>query len=342
MPDDYLWDPSGAPDLEIARLERLLSGFRHRGRPPLFAIPPAAPARTTDRAWPYPPAASLIAASLVLAVAALVLGVRPRAAAWTVTALDGRPVVDRLAVDRQGTLAVGQWLVTDASARATIDIDDVGSVEVAPNSRIRLVSAHPGDNRIALAHGTVRAMIFAPPRQFAIESASATAIDLGCVYTMQVGADGAGLLHVETGWVAFVNDGRESFVPAGASARTRQGFGPGTPYFEDADARLREALPRLDFEPANSPDRTAALEDVLDTARPRDGLTLWHLLFRVRPDERGRVFDRLAQLVPPGQGVTREGVLRGDRAMAEAWWDQLGLEPLSWWRVWERPWTGEK
>jgi hypothetical protein len=40
--------------------------------------------------------------------------------------------------------------------------------------------------------------------------------------------------------------------------------------------------------------------------------------------------------------VTRDGILRGNRAMLDAWWDQLGMEPLSWWREWERPWQGEK
>jgi len=62
----------------------------------------------------------------------------------------------------------------------------------------------------------------------------------------------------------------------------------------------------------------------------------------VTPDERARVFERLAALVPPGNSVTREGIVRGDREMLEAWWDELGLEPLSWWREWERPWPATR
>ena len=175
-------------------------------------------------------------------IGALLMGLRPRGAGWHVAVLEGRPTVGWFPLDTRGTLTVGQWLVTDASSRAQIDVGDIGSVEVAPNSRVRLVSARPADNRIELQLGRVRAMIFAPPRQFAVEAPSATAVNLGCVYTMQVTADGAGLLHVESGWVAFAHDGRESFVPAGASAQTRRGIGPGTPYFDDANPRLREAL----------------------------------------------------------------------------------------------------
>jgi hypothetical protein len=341
MHDDYLWDRSGEPDSDTVRLERALAAFRHRGGPPS-----AAAVERATRTFPsnagsrrYPVAAGLIAASLIAAIAILLAGVRHRGDAWQVAVLGGQPTVDRVAVDQRGMLSVGQWLVTDASSRAIIDVGDIGSVEVSPNSRVRLVSARPTDSRIELQRGLVRAMIFAPPRRFAVESPSGIAVDLGCVYTLQVEEDGAGLLHVESGWVAFAESGRESFVPAGASAETRPHFGPGTPYFDDASPRLRMGLSRLDFESASAAERAAALDSVLETARRRDGITLWHLLLRVRPDERGRVFDRLASLVPPGDGVTREGVLRGDREMLEAWWDELGLQPLSWWREWERPWT---
>lgn len=344
MHDDYLWDRSGEPDLEITRLERTLSAFRHRAAPPSSAAVERAVQthRSSAGSRRYPVAAGLIAASLIAAIATLLVGVRHSGDAWHVAVLDGRPTVDRVAVDRRGTLSVGQWLATDASSRAIIDIGDIGSVEVSPNSRVRLVSTRATDNRIELQHGLVRAMIFAPPRRFAVESPSAVAVDLGCVYTLQVEEDGAGLLHVESGWVAFAQGDRESFVPAGASAETRPHFGPGTPYFDDADPRLGMELSRLDFGSLTAAQRAASLDAVLQTARPRDGITLWHLLSRVSPEERGRVFDRLAALVPPADGVTREGILRGNREMLEAWWDELGLEPLSWWREWERPWPGTK
>ena len=53
-----------------------------------------------------------------------------------------------------------------------------------------------------------------------VDTPSATATDLGCVYTLHVDEDGTGMLSVAAGWVAFEFNGRESFVPAGASART--------------------------------------------------------------------------------------------------------------------------
>jgi len=57
----------------------------------------------------------------------------------------------------------------------------------------------------------------------------------------------------------------------------------------------------------------------LDQARPRDTLTLWHLLARVNGADRVRVYDKMAAFVPPPPGVTREGVLQLDQQMLETW-----------------------
>jgi hypothetical protein len=81
------------------------------------------------------------------------------------------------------------------------------------------------------------------------------------------------------------------------------------------------------------------LRTLLAESRPRDALTLWHLLSRVEEPKRGAVFDRLASLVPPPTGVTREGILRLDRGMLDRWWDALDLGNIWLWRHWERSWS---
>src|SRR5207249_4003754 len=102
---------------------------------------------------------------------------------------------------------------------------------------------------------------------------SATAADLGCAYTLEVDNAGRSLLHVTAGWVALQLKDRESIVPAGALCETRKGIGPGTPYFEDASERFRNALSKLDFEKETA----EVLGIVLAESRERDTLTLWHL-----------------------------------------------------------------
>jgi len=76
---------------------------------------------------------------------------------------------------------------------------------------------------------------------------------------------------------------------------------------------------KLDFENGGN----AALERVLSEAREKDSLTLWHLFPRVSGAGRGAVYDRLASLVPPPEGVSRAGVLRLEQPMLDLWRDRL-------------------
>jgi hypothetical protein len=213
----------------------------------------------------------------------------------------------------------------------------IGEVLVEPNTRLRLLEVGDQRQRLHLELGTVTAVILAPPRQFVVETPSAAAVDLGCAYTLEVDASGGALVTVLAGWVSFELRGRDAFIPAGARCATRPGIGPGTPYFTDASNAFKNALATLDV--ADDPTaRAAAFGEVLSEARREDAFTLWHLLARLRGADRERVYARLAALVPPPAGVTREGVMAGDRSMLDRWWNELGFGEMKWWRLWQRDW----
>jgi hypothetical protein len=112
---------------------------------------------------------------------------------------------------------------------------------------------------------------------------------------------------------------------------TRPGFGPGTPFQQDASAELRQALLAYDFGLADS----ASLVTILHQARNMDSITLWHLLFRTTGDARARVYDRLAFLVSPPKGVTRSGMLEGNPEMVNKWQKYLNLGNSPWWKFWQ-------
>jgi ferric-dicitrate binding protein FerR (iron transport regulator) len=116
--------------------------------------------------------------------------------------------------------------VTDSSSRASITLDETGRVEVDPGSRLRLVTNGPGRKRLSLERGTIHAVIWAPPGEFVVDTPSAVAVDLGCVYTLHVDDSGAGLLRTTMGWVGFKLNGHESFIPAGAICQTRPKIWP--------------------------------------------------------------------------------------------------------------------
>jgi FecR-like protein len=241
---------------------------------------------------------------------------------WQVTRLDGRPMIGKEAISHNGQLAVGDWLETDANSKAQIAVSSIGNVDIDENTRVRLLETQPTEHRLELARGKMSARIWAPPRLFFVDTPSAVAADLGCAYTLEVDDQGASKLQVTSGWVALELKDRESMVPAGASCDTQPGIGPGTPYFEDSSATFRESLKKVDFDP-DAAARRAALTSMLNDARPKDTLTLWHLLSRVEGDDRARVYEKMAALDPPPAGVTREGVLQLDEKMLELWREGL-------------------
>jgi hypothetical protein len=322
--NDYLWTAEGEPDPEVARLEALLSSHRHAGTLPPLPSREDAPRRRGRLILILQVLSAAACVALVVAAARYAVMAPP--SGWRVHALAGSPAV------------TGRMMMTDDASRARIEVGEIGEVEVDPNSRVRFLRPRADEHRMALDRGRIHARIWAPPGQFYVNTPAATAVDLGCAYTLQVDPEGWGVLHVDLGWVAFEYAGRESFIPKDAVCATRPGFGPGTPHYEDVGREVEEALTILDFSSTQDVRRTAALDTVLRRARARDGLTLWHLLSRGTPAERSRVYDAMAALVPPPAGVDRDSVLRGDRAALDAWWNALGLDSASWWRIWKAPW----
>jgi hypothetical protein len=355
MKDDYLWDGAGEPDPDVQKLENALGKFRHQGQAPEFPdVIPAPQPRFWQRVLPphwslgFGFAAATVALLLIAAFGILRWSQQRNAASepgWELERVAGTPRVESKLFGksaRSGSLGVGQTLVTDNRSQATISVAEIGTVNVQPNTRLRVLAGAQGRHQLALDRGTIEAFIWAAPGDFTVDTPSAVAVDLGCRYTLHVDDSGAGLLRTTLGWVGFKLNGREAFIPAGAVCATRAKVGPGTPYFEDASSSFRESLSRFDFGPGSQEERNAELDVILKEARPRDALTLWHLLVRVNQADRGRVYDRLAALVPPPTGVTRDGVLRLDQNMLDLWWNQLDLGDVSLWRTWERSWSSRK
>src|ERR1700686_4615402 len=349
MKDDFLWDRSGEPDPEVQKLETALGRYRQNQPAPSFEkiadIRPVKQGRSFFNLRCSYQLSAVAAVALLTATVFLVVRPKPTGNAgtsWAVARLEGTPRVGWHSVGEKSgpvRLGIGQTLVTDSSSRASITLDETGRVEIDAGSRLRLGTNGPARTRPSLGPGTIHATIWAPPGEFVVDTPSAVAVDLGCVYTLHVDDSGAGLLRTTMGWVGFKLNGRESFIPAGAVCRTQPKIGPGTPYFEDASASFRDALSKFDFAATTPEERNALLGILLVDARKNDALTLWHLLSRVSDANRPGVYDRLASLAPAPAGVTREGVLRLDRPMLDAWWSSFGFGDIYLWRTYERDWS---
>ena len=141
---------------------------------------------------------------------------------WTASHASGRACLPAT-----GRIAVGQTLATDEESRARLDVSTIGQVTVDPNTRVRLV-----ERAKAVTNWRSSAARCTPSSPHLPASSSSTrrrrrrpilVASTRCTSTRTA----PGCSAWTAGWVAFEYDGRESFVPAGASSRTDPRSGPG-------------------------------------------------------------------------------------------------------------------
>ncbi len=319
MSDDYLWDRSGEPDPEIVRLESLLGRYALRA-----GTAPVQPARRRRSAVVLALAASL---GIAIALGAFALRFRWRAGeAWPITEVSGAPTINGRVITAKARLGLGDELRTDARSRVTVEIARVGELVIAPNSTITLIQTRAGRHRMRLDRGHVSARMWAPPYTFSVYTPAGLASDVGCAFDLRYDG-GSGTVHVTSGWVDFDGEERSTLIPAGAIAELR-GRNPGAPYYTDATPAFRSALRAYD-------NGSGRIGPILASARPRDAMTLLHLLERAPREDRGPLFDALVRLAPPPAGVTRQGVLDRDLRMLDDWRHSLGLGGIKrWWLHW--------
>jgi ferric-dicitrate binding protein FerR (iron transport regulator) len=304
MSDDYLWDRSG-DDPDVAQLEQLLHGFGHRPSP----LPPLPP-RRGRRAWGV--VAAAVAAIAAVAVVVVVLrSRRPTPPAGCAAVKDGFAFVIAGGPGRcngvatsGGVLPVGAWLETPVGTTADVTVADIGAVALAGDSRLRLAATGAGQHRLELERGQLHAQVSAPPRLFVIDTPTATAIDLGCSYDLDV-RDGRTRLRVTGGVVMLDGQGRSAYVTVGTEVVTVPGRGPGTPVAIDASAALVTLIDRYD-----RGDRTA-LPAVLAAAGDRDTVMLWNLLANADADSRGAILARLDEWFPRPEWILEDDVVAG-------------------------------
>lgn len=359
-PSPYLWDGSGEPEHDVTDLEQALGPMRHRAELdwsrvdaaesrkrrgvviPLFGVALAVAAGISLYVFTKeaPPAPRLAAppietsAPLAEALPTLAEGTRPTCsdpslAGFRFRSASGAPQCDGGVAAKSGVVPTGAWLETDASTRVTLDVADIGHVDVAPESRLRVVETSEKEHRLELAKGHLHAKIDAPPRLFFVDTKAATAIDLGCEYEMQVDETGAGLLKVTLGYVELepprgVPEAERRpprLVPRGAECTIDPAHGPGTPIWSRSTESLRKDMALFDKN-----GDVDALTRVIRELGQKDTLTLFYVVASRAPEaQRKTALDKLEAIQKAPAGVSRAATLALERRAIQAW--REALEP---------------
>ncbi len=299
--DEHLWDPSAPEDPEVARLAALLSPLRHDR--PLDELRLRRPRRRAP--WIIGISVA-VAAAAVIAVVVRAPGEKPVAVACGGTAgfaftAQGGTVACGGTPSERGVLPVGGVLDTGTN-KAELTIADIGTAQLFEGTRVRLerTEAHER-HQLHLERGKMHAIVTAPPRLFAVTTPSTSVVDLGCEYTIEIDAKGQGSIAVQSGKVELAS-GPEALIvaPAGTSTRLLAGRRPSLPVATGASALVRGAV--ADFERGD----VTAIDRLLAGAQQLDAITIANLVVLAPIGRRAEIFARLAEFVPPPDGVTVE------------------------------------
>jgi ferric-dicitrate binding protein FerR (iron transport regulator) len=308
-PDDaYLWDGHGTPSAELGALEAALRPLAQAPVPASGVTPIGARRRRAAWAVALGVAALAAAALFFIMLRARPAGcTRPHGFGFTASGDTARCGGARMA---RGELAPGDRLDT-FGAEVTLAIADIGSAQIAPGSRVALAATGPAEHRLRLERGAMHARVSAVPRLFVVETPAATAVDLGCEYTLRVGPDGRGELIVLAGAVELSSAGGPVTVPAGMRAQLVPGQGGTLPLRADAPTALYDAA-----------NHGAPLVAAISSLRAEDAVSWLHLALGRDASAREVVRAALASV-----GVTGPSGPLDDAALRR-WIDEL---------VWRRP-----
>jgi hypothetical protein len=342
--NDYLWTKHGDPDLEIARLESLLSPYafdtntltdaRARRKRVLPARAPGRARTRTHRRLLFATTAALVA--LVVVVSWLNMRLQwPMAQSWSVKPVSGTTTIDDRLLSGRSLLAPGGVLRTGEHSAVQIEVARIGRVVVGQDSQVELVETRTGHHRLRLDHGQLSAKIWAPAASFGVQTPLANALDIGCEFTLSVTSAGSGLLRVRHGWVELEKYGLQSLIPEGAQAELDSKSGPGTPFDDHATAQFRAALKAIDALGQSVPANDPAIEQLAEAASAKDAITLISLLTRYPQLADTAIYDRAIAVLPPPDGLTRDAVRNKNPALMDDWWHKLPYSRVkSWWLRW--------
>lgn len=280
MSEDYLWNRTGRPDAEIQKLEDLLSTLAHDDRR----------LGKRDRRPFVLRAAILLAASMLLCAAGI-LG-------WWHFGQDRNALratdVKLLVVGEDRLLHENEWFdATSQSRELRLERSDtwLGEFTLDPGSRLQARQIRDDVAQLYLDNGRMEAFVFldAHPRFVQTRTPATNCVDLGCKYTLAVDEAGDSVVVVTMGRVAFEDNGREVYVPHGATCRASKARGAGTPRYLDAPQPLVQALDAFDAAHDKSPEARLRLCTTVLRAIPTEDLRHCLSVFHLLQDRDGEV-----------------------------------------------------
>lgn len=237
---------------------------------------------------------------------------------WEIQCLDGYTIINGT-ISPSGKLEQGETLTADKTSHITLHIPDVGRIELSPSSSVELEKAKEGDNTVKVNYGSVKVISTVLMPNIRIALASSIVFDKAGTFSISVDNNRNANVKVESGFVEIDYKEISTFVKEGFTCSINDNYRPGIPVRTNAPDTLKREIGKFDYFNGGR----ESVEKIVSLAKDSDMPTLLSMIPFASRQQREMLFQAVVNYFPPPLGVTRLGIVNGDKDMLYKWWEDI-------------------
>jgi len=237
---------------------------------------------------------------------------------WKLSLLSGKPLKNKVPIVEVEELIPGDMITTDELSSASINILDIGRINIFENTNFERLDS---DNSCELIKGKLKVNTAGANDNLSIKIPDASIEDFytGTSYSVEVDSKENSLISLEKGWLHVDSGNDEIIFPEKYNLKILNGKGAGLPYYAKCDIILLNLIEDYLF----NGNENSTLDRILNFAAENEAIMLWNLLQRVKPDQRSAVYDKLNELVPHPDNITKKDMLSLDQEHLQIWLKEI-------------------
>lgn len=316
--DSYLWDGTGPVDPTVKKFEEALRPYAFKPR----AAAPVSPSQR--RVWLIPAAAVILVAGMAwLGWPRKPLAPGPQPT-WAIADTTGSPTIGEPTVIKLDKGQTQRQIVTDGVSSVQLSAGTATKVTVEKSTTVDVVDGNNEWPWISLETGTLLVAAAAGDRPVLV-GVFGEMLKVQPGTEVMVHSKGTQVeVRPRSGEIEIDWRGEKTRFISPSMCIIQSESGPGLPSLATKSKNVYEALENYEavtFKTNDTKSTSYALEQLLTATTNREAMLVWNLLWRVNPDQRVMVRDRLAKLIVEPKGIKSDSILNLDPAAMDAWWD---------------------
>ena len=237
---------------------------------------------------------------------------------WSVSIESGTPLINNKPISSFAELSGGDIIRTDNISSATIGIKNVGKIIINGSTTFKKLKDNFSGQ---LLTGKVKIIEYGNREGLSLEVPGATIknFDQRANYSVRIDKRSNTVIRLEAGRLRVHSGRNVTIFPKHYSIRILKGGGVGIPYYSDSDSVFSHLLEKYLF----SGRRGTTLNKIIELSSKKECVTLWNLLQRVRPKQKSAVYEKLYELVPHPDSITKNELLNLDQDPLRIWLDEI-------------------